>query len=130
MSKCLFCETDVAQKDGKRARLFCNGNCRNKYYYKINAANKPKKKAGRPKKDAALKFPHLYVPKAEVGTEKPKVTWLPPHSKIGSEDTQAEIDKHKADLAYLTKISSPTTLTKKSIAFAERKIAELQKQLP
>lgn len=51
MSKCLFCENDVPQKDGKRARLFCNGNCRNKYYYKLATVGKPKKSGGRPKKE-------------------------------------------------------------------------------
>lgn len=53
MNKCQYCEKEVPQKDGKRARLFCNGNCRNKYYYQKQAANKPKKKVGRPKKMSA-----------------------------------------------------------------------------
>ena len=125
MSKCQFCEKEVPQKDGKRARLFCNGNCRNKYYYRINAANKPKKKAGRPKKDAALKFPHLYVPKGEVGTEKPKATWLPPHAKIGSEDIQAEIDALEKQLSTIAEGIYGTPMRNK----IQDKIAKLKKLL-
>lgn len=44
-------------------------------------------------------------------------------------EIQAQISKHQSDLVYLKGLSSPTLLTKKSIAFAERKIDELKKLL-
>lgn len=54
---CLFCEKDIEIKAGKKPRQFCNGNCRNKHYYRQANAGKPKKPVGRPKmKEGDLVF--------------------------------------------------------------------------
>jgi hypothetical protein len=106
----------------------------------LATANKPKKRAGRPKKKIVEKEVKStwYVPEgmgANSEAPKPKVNWIPatPAAFDGknndTESAQKEIEKHEKDLVYLRGLSSPTSLTKKSIAFAERKIAELQKQI-
>lgn len=48
--KCLCCEKMVTQVGGKKKREFCNGNCRNKYYYREARKGVEPKKKGRPKK--------------------------------------------------------------------------------
>lgn len=47
--KCLECKKDLVQTAGKRAKQFCNSTCRSNYWQKakrrVEANNKPKKKA-------------------------------------------------------------------------------------
>ena len=45
--KCLQCGVEVPQTDGRKARLFCSANHRNKYYYAQKTAGKEPKKRGR-----------------------------------------------------------------------------------
>lgn len=49
ISNCLFCNSELPLIEGKRKREFCNGNCRNKYYYKKSREGVSPKKVGRPK---------------------------------------------------------------------------------
>ena len=128
MNKCQYCEKEVPQKDGKRARLFCNGNCRNKYYYQKQAANKPKKKVGRPKKTVAEKGGLWYVPEgmgAKSEVTNPKVTWFPPHTPNASDDIQSQIDKLTAEMNAIQEGNFGTPLRNK----IQDKIAKLKKLL-
>ena len=88
---CKYCQKEVQQVVGKRAKEFCNNSCRSNFWYAQN------KKGKQVKKDPALTYPHLYLPKAEIEEEKIKVTWFPPHHD-SPEAIQAQIDKLEADI--------------------------------
>jgi hypothetical protein len=60
MNKCLFCGAELKSVEGKKERQFCNGNCRNKHYYKIKTSGQIKKKTGRPK------VTHLLTPGSSI----------------------------------------------------------------
>lgn len=42
--KCLECEKELINTEGKRAKKFCNNTCRSNYWQKQNRKNKPKPK--------------------------------------------------------------------------------------
>jgi hypothetical protein len=70
MNDCLFCGQEVEQKEGKKPRLFCDGNCRNKHYYRLKAAKREKKPIGRPKSkigDLVFEGPKVKFKKNKAG---------------------------------------------------------------
>lgn len=139
MTKCLDCGSDVAQKEGKRPKLFCNGNCRNKYYYKKKAANKPKKKVGRPKKDAAPKDKDWALNFAKIAYKEQsapafdgkkmnrylgdEIGQMPPLDQ--KQETQLQIDKLTAEMNGIAEGNVGTILRNK----LQDKITKLKRNL-
>ena len=122
--ECPSCKKEFDENTGRRPKKFCSDACKVRFW-------NGRKNVARKLREAGMLVPPTFDDPNHKPLSPPKVSYFPPHAiEYGKVEIQSQIAKHEADLVYFKGFSSPTSLTKKSIAFAELKIAELQKLIP